>query len=182
MGNFRYVYQYDYYRFLAFHSHLAGDIIKRTSKMNKSEKKSECIPKCTYCDSDRTKKRFLRIPRIFFLNPPLVGGLVIIGGVLTILNGLASARPLSSEGPHDWLVEVVVGSIMVLLMIVGLIARTHKCLACGRGFNWPPPIRNIKVLCPKCGASLRGADSEMIGDTAICAKCKYEFEITKDRT
>jgi len=149
--------------------------------MTQSEKKSKFIPKCTYCGSDRTKKRFLRIPRIFFLDPPLVGGLAIIGGVLTILNGLASARPLSSEGPHDWLVEVVVGSIVVLLMIVGLIAKTHKCLSCGKSFNWPPSIRKLKITCPKCGVRLRGSDSDMIGETAVCPKCKFEFEITDDR-
>lgn len=35
----------------------------------------------------------------------------------------------------------------------------------------------LKVKCPGCGRSLKGATEAMIGDTAVCPKCKAEFTI-----
>lgn len=37
----------------------------------------------------------------------------------------------------------------------------------------------LKVKCPGCGRSLKGATEAMIGDTAVCPKCKAEFTIEK---
>jgi len=42
-------------------------------------------------------------------------------------------------------------------------------------------LGNIKVLCPSCGRSLRGATKEMVGDVGICPKCKTEFEIVDSK-
>jgi len=36
---------------------------------------------------------------------------------------------------------------------------------------------NIKVRCPECKKSLKGATDEMVGDIGVCAKCKAEFVI-----
>ena len=36
---------------------------------------------------------------------------------------------------------------------------------------------NIKVRCPECKKSLKGATDEMIGDIGVCPKCKAEFVI-----
>jgi len=38
----------------------------------------------------------------------------------------------------------------------------------------------LRVTCPKCGRSLRGATQEMIGETGVCPKCKAEFVIAHD--
>ena len=38
----------------------------------------------------------------------------------------------------------------------------------------------LKVNCPRCGRSLRGATQEMIGDTGVCPKCKAEFGIEQE--
>jgi len=38
----------------------------------------------------------------------------------------------------------------------------------------------IKVNCPQCGRSLKGATREMIGETGVCSKCKAEFVIEKN--
>jgi hypothetical protein len=35
----------------------------------------------------------------------------------------------------------------------------------------------IKVRCPECKKSLKGATDEMIGDIGVCPKCKVEFVI-----
>jgi len=35
----------------------------------------------------------------------------------------------------------------------------------------------IRVNCPQCGRSLKGATQEMIGDIGVCPKCKSEFTI-----
>jgi len=35
----------------------------------------------------------------------------------------------------------------------------------------------LRISCPKCGRSLRGATSDMTGDTGVCPKCKAEFTI-----
>ena len=37
--------------------------------------------------------------------------------------------------------------------------------------------KNLKVNCPECGRSLKGATHAMIGDTGVCVKCKAEFVI-----
>ena len=37
----------------------------------------------------------------------------------------------------------------------------------------------LKVKCPVCRRSLKGATEAMIGDTAVCPKCKTEFTIEK---
>ncbi len=37
----------------------------------------------------------------------------------------------------------------------------------------------LKVKCPGCKRSLKGATEAMIGDTAVCPKCKTEFIIEK---
>lgn len=38
----------------------------------------------------------------------------------------------------------------------------------------------LKVQCPGCGRSLKGATEAMIGDAAVCPKCKAEFEIKQE--
>lgn len=35
----------------------------------------------------------------------------------------------------------------------------------------------IKIICPNCGAFLKGTTREMIGDIGVCRKCKAEFTI-----
>lgn len=50
---------------------------------------------------------------------------------------------------------------------------------CGRCVNASFP-HSIKVNCPECGTSLKGATSEMVGETGVCPKCKAEFEIKRD--
>jgi hypothetical protein len=42
------------------------------------------------------------------------------------------------------------------------------------------PMKRIKAKCPRCGRSLRGATTDMIGDTGVCPKCHAEFEIGGD--
>ena len=38
-------------------------------------------------------------------------------------------------------------------------------------------LLKIKVNCPQCGRSLKGATKDMIGDIGVCPKCKAEFAI-----
>lgn len=38
----------------------------------------------------------------------------------------------------------------------------------------------LKVKCPGCSRSLKGATEAMIGDIAVCPKCKAEFEIKQE--
>ncbi|MFC1636346.1 hypothetical protein ACFL5Z_16065 [Planctomycetota bacterium] len=45
----------------------------------------------------------------------------------------------------------------------------------------PPNLNLVKVNCPQCGRSLRGATREMIGDTGVCPKCKAEFLIKQNK-
>jgi len=40
----------------------------------------------------------------------------------------------------------------------------------------------LKVTCPVCGRSLRGATQAMIGDTAVCPKCRTEFVLESTET
>lgn len=37
--------------------------------------------------------------------------------------------------------------------------------------------KKLKISCPQCGHSLKGATEDMIGDTGVCLKCKAEFVI-----
>ena len=39
----------------------------------------------------------------------------------------------------------------------------------------------LKIRCPACGRSLKGATIDMVGDIAVCPKCRTEFEITAPR-
>ena len=39
----------------------------------------------------------------------------------------------------------------------------------------------MKVSCPQCGRSLKGATREMVGDRGVCPKCKNEFEIKQEQ-
>lgn len=41
--------------------------------------------------------------------------------------------------------------------------------------------KKIKVICPFCGRSLKGATEEMIGDIGICPKCRGEFKIEREK-
>jgi len=38
-------------------------------------------------------------------------------------------------------------------------------------------ITKLKIKCPGCGRSLKGATQAMIGDVGVCPKCKAEFVI-----
>jgi len=133
--------------------------------------------RCPFCGSEETNKRFLGIPDVFGFGPGLVGGVILLGGLIAVLHGLARV-PSEGNAPANWLVEILVGAFVAVLAFLGLLAKSHTCKACKRRFNWPPVFaKKLKLTCPKCGAPLRGATSQMIGDIAVCAKCQHEFEI-----
>ena len=39
------------------------------------------------------------------------------------------------------------------------------------------PVRKLKVKCPACGHTLKGATTAMVGELGVCPHCKAEFEI-----
>jgi DNA-directed RNA polymerase subunit RPC12/RpoP len=132
---------------------------------------------CPSCGSENTRKRFLGIPDVFGFGPGVVGAVLLFGAFIAVGHGFAT-RPPSGQGRGDWLVSVVVGGAIAVLAILGLVAKSHKCHACGKRFNWPPAfVEKMRVSCPKCGVSLRGVTSDMVGDIGVCPNCKHEFEI-----
>jgi len=94
--------------------------------------------------------------------------------MIGVIHGMASARPLSGAGPHDWLIEVIVGLIVVLTTVIGLIAKTHKCLSCGKGFY----SLERQILCPNCASLLPVADEHVSGRTEVCSRCEFKFVIS----
>jgi len=38
-------------------------------------------------------------------------------------------------------------------------------------------MARLNINCPKCGATLRGVTTDMVGDIGVCPKCQAEFEI-----
>jgi hypothetical protein len=67
--------------------------------------------KCPYCKSDSVKKRFIGLPKLFFVSPRNFGILLIISGSLTIITGIN--KPNGN-------VEIVVGSFITVIAILGL--------------------------------------------------------------
>ena len=60
----------------------------------------------------------------------------------------------------------------------------HKIVQSGKGADEESAEQEtklksnkIKINCPECGCSLKGATQEMIGDIGVCPKCKSEFTI-----
>ncbi len=132
---------------------------------------------CPACRSEKTKKHFLGIPDVFHFGPGLVGAILVMGGVIAVVEGIAT-RPTAADAPADWMIQVVVGGVVAFLAICGLAYKSHVCTDCGTRFNWPPVfVRKLAVTCPGCGTRLKGATADMVGDTAVCRRCKEEFEI-----
>ena len=76
------------------------------------------------------------------------------------------------------------------LLVQGLLGVRKRISNGGHGFlrslvgkkvieekSQPKKSKNIRINCPECGRSLKGATQEMIGDIGVCPKCKSEFTI-----
>lgn len=138
---------------------------------------SRPILKCPHCKSKKVKKPFLAIPRVFGCAPALIALIWLVGGISAIINGL-SIRGARGHKPGDWITYVVAGGVVSLIAVLGLLSKSHKCLACGRRFNWPTLItRKFTVACPQCGAQMKGMSEDLVGETAACPECKHTFEV-----
>ena len=155
--------------------------------MDKS-KSTESVATCPSCKSGNNKKRFLGIPSILGISPFTCSCIILIGGFLTIGSGYMDMQyivigsydtgvPITENNPELGMIKYIVGAVLVILAVCSFIFKNYKCLACQKGFFWPQQVRSIKVKCPSCGVRLKGVDSDMIGDTAVCSDCKHEFEI-----
>jgi DNA-directed RNA polymerase subunit RPC12/RpoP len=118
-------------------------------------------PICPACGSDQYKKRF------FGGNDAGVFVFFILGVVA-----------LFEEGPWSRPMVLLPAGFCFLVAFMAMTSKRYRCTACQKTYNWDSPEKiKIAVVCPKCGVKLKGATQAMVGDTAVCTRCKMEFEI-----
>lgn len=77
-----------------------------------------------------------------------------------------------------YLVSLVVTALaFVIKMGILSIGYVTLCPIDEQDADFEEKNKKLKVNCPKCGYSLKGATQVMIGDVGICAKCRAEFVI-----
>ena len=119
-------------------------------------------PTCPECEADDVA------PRVAI--PGMVFGVLFAFMAVGVTGDLALGRP-----PDEafW-TGVVMAPVFFALAALGWRSGKFKCRSCGHKFR----IHSLIVKCPKCGKRLRGATSDMVGDTGVCPRCDAEFEIT----
>ena len=121
-------------------------------------------PVCPVCGSDHHKKRFF-------------GG-NDAGVVVFFLLGIIA---LIEEGPRSWPVALALAGFCFLVAVMAMTSKRYRCTACRKTYNWESPKEvkkaKIAVVCPECAMKLKGATQDMVGDIAVCTRCKADFEI-----
>jgi len=136
-------------------------------------------PHCPVCKSNDVRKMFLGIPKVFAFGPGTEAVVLILLGVIAAADGWAK-RPFSGRIKADWVIEVAIGLIVLLLGILRLVFKSHVCRSCGKRFNWPP-FRGprFEIKCPQCSALLKGLTDDLVGETAACSECNHSFTIER---
>ncbi len=98
--------------------------------------------KCAKCNSKEFKKTFLGMPRFFGMHPVCFALLVIFGGAVTVIHGAVKSQHALT---NDWLFEMGVGAIVILVGILGLASKNFKCSQCGERFYRLPMLYSTEL-------------------------------------
>jgi cation transport ATPase len=111
------------------------------------------ISSCPSCSSTQIKKNFLAVPPVFGISSATISVLLIVSGLITILVGLSdlvntqtiqvgSDTYVVAQETDTWTIaiKVIVGTVVVLIAIMGLSRRNYTCWSCGNRFFTPSEI------------------------------------------
>ena len=121
------------------------------------------------------KRHHVPVPTRHVILPSILSTLIM--AVLIIAD-----RDLSSDDSLYAITPLIIGAIYMLIYIgIFKINQHPKLKPWIQKINKPIKLKQrskkLKLKCPHCGRSLKGATQSMIGDTGVCPKCNTEFTI-----
>lgn len=101
--------------------------------------------------------------------------LIIYLGLLLAAPPAAAFGSLAlSEGSMSAAIAITIYCAFLWLVSALFISQGYFALA-----DIADGIESLRIRCPECGRTLKGATTAMIGDTGVCRKCKAEFTIQR---